>query len=669
MFRLALALAFLILGICPSWGGQTATLLKTRRSAGSSVVPGYWHASFSKCKNYATSKGLPLIAVWSNGDSCGHCVAFESSCNSSYFKNWMKTSGCVFYFTYSGDGGDGSIGSSVFHWIRKNKNTAYPFVRIYWPKGKVDVATVGDTIDGNRDGTTGGKKAVAYLKKKLSAFFAKSVTPSPVLPYTIQFAPNGATNGMSSITTKVGAKITLPTNKLIYPDFTFAGWAKSATGSVVYKNGVSVKNLTTVSNGVVTLYARWTRTTFRTYYTGIKSTVTFQSSLKGWTTGSKIPGMKWSSTRCRWTGTPTKAGTYTVKLKKGSSSRTRKIVVEKDSILFADESILNRVYGREEAIDFELSPISRQGVPKSVVVSGLPAGLSYDAATGRIVGVSKLAGTFKATVTLVSANGQKLSRSFTTVIGVPDCCIGTFNGFVGISDVNRLDELALLNRGTFRLAAPSNAALSAKIVTAKGTYTMTATGWSINGDGTYTAMLSTATGRDWLVVTVDEGLPPDKSIASIGTFTPSYGTNYEVWAQRAPFARRADGTYIDSLMESAMGSIVGKWYFKVYPVGSQWEFLYSSSKSANLVLTVSSDGIAKLAGKIGSYAVSASSAVFVFKGDVELGFVRADFPCPITVSKTKKTLDIWTNLWFDKSNSHFNARGEGIGGASIENFK
>ena len=171
------------------------------------------------------------------------------------------------------------------------------------------------------------------------------------------------------------------------------------------------------------------------------------------------------------------------------------------------------------------------------------------------------------------------------------------------------------------------------------------------------------------MVVVDENSPPDKSIAEIGSFTPSYGTAYEVWAQRAPFARNPDGSYVDPLMESAMNHIVGKWYFKAYAVGSQWELLYATSKTATLTLTVAADGTTKLAGKIGSYAVSTSSAVFVFSGDVETGYVRADFPVPVVVSKMKKTLDIWTNLWFDRSNSHFNSRGEGIGGASLETFK
>ena len=160
------------------FAGPTSTLIATRRKASQSVVPGVWHAGFSKCKAYAKEHGVPLIAVWSNGDACGLCVMFETSCNNKTFKNWMKSSGCVFYFIYSGDHGDGNIGSSVFHWIRNNKNTAYPFVRVWWPKGNVDIPTVGDNIDGGKDGAKGAKNAVNWFKKKLAKFKPTAPTPA-----------------------------------------------------------------------------------------------------------------------------------------------------------------------------------------------------------------------------------------------------------------------------------------------------------------------------------------------------------------------------------------------------------------------------------------------------------------------------------------------------------
>ncbi len=174
------ALCVLISGIVSA--GQTSTFLKNRHAKGATVtLDGKWYRDFSKCKAYADKHGVPLIAVWSNGDACPHCTKFENACDSSVFKNWMKTSGCVFYFTYPGDGGEGKMESDVFHWIRGD-NTAFPFVRVYWyvnGKKKANVYTIGDVVDNNAKGSTGGKAAVDYFKKVLKGY---KYTPAPVVP-------------------------------------------------------------------------------------------------------------------------------------------------------------------------------------------------------------------------------------------------------------------------------------------------------------------------------------------------------------------------------------------------------------------------------------------------------------------------------------------------------
>ena len=677
---LAAFMAMLVSSASLYAASPTATLLKTRASYTAAVTTGKWQSNFYKAKKYATDNGLPFIAVWSNGDACGHCMMFENGCNSSYFKNWMKTSGMVFYFVYSGDKGngttkksgtkadDGKIGSDIFHWVRGNKNTGYPFVRIYWPKGKVDVATIGDTVDGNKDGSAGGKKSVAYFKAKLKNFKPGAAPASAsVIPYRVDFDANGGTGEMAGVQTKVGSTFSLPANAFAFPDYTFLGWAKTSAGAVAYKDKASVKNLTSVSNGVVTLYAKWRRTTFRTYMTGVKYTIAM-TELKGWTPNKKVTGMKWNSSKGKWTGTPTKAGTFTIKFTKGKSSATRKVVVAKDSVRFSDEEALNQVFGDGAAVSIDLSPVSLAGAPRSVSVTDLPPGLDY--VDGVITGTIERVGTFKTTVAVVSAAGQKLVRTISFKVGVPEFCVGTFNGFVGFVDADRLDELALSNRGIFRLAAPSSAELSAKVVTAKGTYAFTGLGWVNGGNGVYTASLLTSDGKHRLEIDAsEESMGLKASFHEIGSFTPSYGTTYSVWAQRAPFVMNDDGSYRDPVIGRVMGTVVGKWYFKAYASGGAWQLDYATAKTANLTLSVAADGIAKLAGKVGSYSVSASSSVFVFDGDVENGFVRADFPVPVTVNKVKKTLDIWLNLWFDRSHSHFNARGEGIGAATLEVFR
>ena len=817
-------LAFLacLLAFAVADAGETATLLKTRLSSSQAATTGRWMANFSKAKSYATNQGVPLVAVWSNGDACGHCVTFESACNSSYFKTWMKSSGCVFFFTHSGES-QGTVGGSIFHWCRKNTNTSYPFVRIYWPAGGVDVATVGDKLDDKKGKTDGGKKVAAFIKSKCSKFFSKPAvvkpytvkfdpnggtgnmadkaakvgvaftlpanaftlpdhafagwamtatnavayknqasvknlttvsngvvtlyakwtrttyrgydagvaatiaisdckgwtvqsgsvtgmkwssstgkwtgTPTvaktytvkyakgsssktrkivvgPGVPYAIAFAPNGATNEMAAVDVRYGVARALPANALIRPDYSFAGWAKTATGAVAYKNAVSVKNLTTVSNRVVTLYAKWTRTTYRTYYTGVKATVTI-SDCKGWTkTSGVISGMTWSSSTGKWTGTPKTAGTYTTKYKKGSTTKTRKIVVVKDKIVFADENAARYVAAAGECLNLNLAPASLAGPARTIAFAGLPAGLAYDAATGCVTGTPERVGTFKVTVTITSANGQKLTRAFNVMIGVPDCCIGTFNGFIGWSDPEVDDPLYLNNRGTFRMFAPSNANLSAKVVTAKGTYSLTGLGWFANSDGTYTANLATADGADVLAFTVG-GRMLSAAYLSCGAFKAPYGSEYEVWAQRSPFVRDGSGRYADPLVAGNADKVIGDWHFKAAYDGSYgydvWKLHFAAADDADLTLKVSEDGTAVLAGRVGAHAVSASSAVFLFENDVAKGFVSTGFAIPVSTGSASeaKTLQIWLRLWFDKDNGDPRISGgeRPVGNAYLEVFE
>lgn len=643
MKRFLTLLALSLLTTASFGASSTANLLATRAKSSASVTPGVWQSNFTKAKNYADSMGLPFIAVWSNGDRCGHCVKFAGVANNSEFKYWMKTSGAVFFFAYYGDSSY-KVGSTVFNWCRKNTTTSYPFVRIWWKRKGIDIATTGDTVDGRYSGTTGARYAIKYFKSKIGTSTATAVSGST---YTIAYDANGGAGTMASKTVKVTATTTLAANAFTREDCIFVGWALTPTGAVKYKNKASVKSLTTTNGKTVTLYARWRRVVFRGYYTGVKMSLTI-SMLKGYTLATKVTGLKWNSTKGVLYGTPTKAGTFTLKFTKGTASTTRKIVVVKDAIVLSDNSFDSIVIGESTDFSVDLSPSATSGALKSVSVTGLPDGMEY--ADGVISGKTDMVGSFTITISAVSANGQKLTRTVTLTIGVPDQLVGTFNGFVGLGED---PEYTVTNRGTLRISSTSAAKLSAKIVTARGTYALTGQGWKINGNGVYSATLASSTGKDTLYVSVDtKATGLDFELG--GTFTPSYGTAYTAIAQRA--------TTIPT-------KAVGTWYLTATKIGSSWIMSYGTASSKSLTLKVAADGTATLAGTIGSYTVSATAAVLVFEQDVENGFVRADFPLPVTVSKTKKTLDLWINLWFDKSNTHATERDEGIGAAVIREFK
>lgn len=76
--------------------------------------------------------------------------------------------------------------------------------------------------------------------------------------YTVAYNGNGATSGsMATSTHYYGTDKALTANGFSKTGYSFAGWATSSTGAVVYSNGQTVKNLTTTNNATVTLYAKW----------------------------------------------------------------------------------------------------------------------------------------------------------------------------------------------------------------------------------------------------------------------------------------------------------------------------------------------------------------------------------------------------------------------------
>ena len=70
--------------------------------------------------------------------------------------------------------------------------------------------------------------------------------------------PGTATGSTSSSSHTYGTAKALTSNGFSRAGYTFAGWATSPTGDVVYTDGQSVTNLSSTQGATVTLYAKWT---------------------------------------------------------------------------------------------------------------------------------------------------------------------------------------------------------------------------------------------------------------------------------------------------------------------------------------------------------------------------------------------------------------------------
>ena len=80
--------------------------------------------------------------------------------------------------------------------------------------------------------------------------------------YTVKFYANGGSGSMSNQVFTYGTAQDLTANAFTRTGYTFAGWATSENGNVVYDDKQSVKNLTTTNGGTVNLYAKWTANTY-----------------------------------------------------------------------------------------------------------------------------------------------------------------------------------------------------------------------------------------------------------------------------------------------------------------------------------------------------------------------------------------------------------------------
>ena len=78
--------------------------------------------------------------------------------------------------------------------------------------------------------------------------------------YTVCFNANGGEGTMSNQTFTYGVEQALSSNTFTLEGYGFVGWATSPDGDVVYADCATVKNLISVANGVVDLYAKWDTT-------------------------------------------------------------------------------------------------------------------------------------------------------------------------------------------------------------------------------------------------------------------------------------------------------------------------------------------------------------------------------------------------------------------------
>ena len=167
----------------------------------------------------------------------------------------------TFTVKFNANGGTGTMANEAFTYDTAKALTANAFTR------------TGYTFKGWA--TSSGATSAAYTDKQsvknLTATSGATVNLYAVWQvntYSVKFNANGGSGSMTALGCTYGQNATLTANAFTRTGYAFLGWATSAGGAVVYKNGVSVKNLSDAANATVNLYAKWTDTWYVNAATG-----------------------------------------------------------------------------------------------------------------------------------------------------------------------------------------------------------------------------------------------------------------------------------------------------------------------------------------------------------------------------------------------------------------
>lgn len=311
------------------------------------------------------------------------------------------------------------------------------------------------------------------------------------------------------------------------------------------------------------------------------------------------------------------------------------------SVAIKDGSAIQAQVGAAFSLSLE-SLLPDGSSDATISVKGLPAGLKLvrHAEKGKVTYTIEGTATKPVNgqvVTLTAKKGSTLKGSMTfslTTEAIPVEAVGSFSGFL----VRSPDGVASDDIGTFTLTTTEAGKITAKVVTAGGSTSFTASRWDfIAPSGLCSARLTTRKG-DVLDIAIDTTAAWDAMQVS-GTFS-SAAASGNITAQKNIFA--------------------STWYLTCHEDGNGGWILHAAkdSKSADLKVSLKANGATSVTGSVGAYRISSSGTVNV--STIRNGALAADFVTFVKVGKVKRALSVRTDMRFDHKDPP-----EGIGQAKL----
>lgn len=138
------------------------------------VVLGEWNSNFNACKAKADNEGIPMLLFWS-APGCAKCNKMKTGMNGAVFTAWRKSQNIIFAF---------SEGSESVKAFARNASGHYPYMRIYWPAGRVDKKFSGRVGEIGGSGSTPEAQLMSRVEAELSNWTGNGSAPQRHSEYT-----------------------------------------------------------------------------------------------------------------------------------------------------------------------------------------------------------------------------------------------------------------------------------------------------------------------------------------------------------------------------------------------------------------------------------------------------------------------------------------------------
>lgn len=164
------------------------------------------------------------------------------------YVKWLPNDYTIYY---SANGGSGSMPSQAAVWDEELTLPASGFTRFGY--------RFGGWKDTYGDGAVyEAQEMVKNLAGEIQGDRVTLYAQWNPIQYSISFDENGGSGEMDSVTATYDRDLRLPDCGFTPPtDMKFAGWSLTPNGTVRYKDGASVRNLTAQEGDTITLYAIW----------------------------------------------------------------------------------------------------------------------------------------------------------------------------------------------------------------------------------------------------------------------------------------------------------------------------------------------------------------------------------------------------------------------------